>query len=255
MDNEAIVQVSEVHAELSLARDPQMVVRDAERAATLLTDQVFKRIPPPIINGKKFPEVEHWQTVASFYGVFASIESTRFVRFGDVVGFEAAAEVEIPGRNKPVRAEAMCLTDEPRWKSRPLHQLRAMAETRAISRVLRNIFSRVMVLAGCEPTPAEDDDGKGFEPSGAEITQPRRKSAGSVPEPQITSSDPTKITRPQVNRLYAIAKGAGWSDADIKSYIDREHGIKHSNDIPRDTYEPICNALAEGPAEHGFAAK
>ena len=41
----------------------------------------------------------------------------------------------------------------------PLFQLRSMAQTRACSKVIRNVFAWVVVLAGYKPTPAEEMDG------------------------------------------------------------------------------------------------
>ena len=46
--------------------------------------------------------------------------------------------------------------DEPTWKGRPDYARRSMAATRATSKVCRLAFSWVMVLAGFQPTPAEE---------------------------------------------------------------------------------------------------
>lgn len=51
------------------------------------------------------------------------------------------------------------------------------------------------------------------------------------------------ISEAQGKRFYAIAKGAGWSDQEIKDYLKREYGIEHSRDIKKSDYEKICAAI------------
>src|SRR6185369_1922150 len=65
------------------------------------------------------------------------------------------------------RASAMCGAkgDRP-WDSRPAHQRRSMAVTRATSRAFRQQYSWIMALAGYEPTPADEM------PAQAETTAP-----------------------------------------------------------------------------------
>ena len=41
-------------------------------------------------------------------------------------------------------------------KSKPLFQLRSMAQTRAEAKALKSVFGRFVVLAGYKPTPAEE---------------------------------------------------------------------------------------------------
>jgi hypothetical protein len=132
-----------------------------------------------------------------------------------------------------------------------------MAQKRAYVAAVRSVTAASDVFAqDIEDLPEEIRAGvlenEQVEP---EVTQPQRKSASMpppAPTPSASPPDPLKITMPQGKRLYAIAKGIGWSDADIKAHLDREHGIRYSADIPRELYEGICAELAEGPAKHGF---
>jgi hypothetical protein len=145
---------------MQMTQSPEQSLGEAERAAAALRDKMFSKIKPANINGKQYPLVEHWTTVASFYGITAKVTQTNYVEYGGTKGWEAYAEAIRADSGLVIsRAEAMCMDDEPRWKGRPIHQLRAMAQTRAVSRCLRNVFSRIMVLAGVEPTPADDRDG------------------------------------------------------------------------------------------------
>ena len=267
--------VPEIQGELVMSRDPVETIKDAERAARALTNQVFTKIKPPVINGKRYPQVEHWQTVASFYGVFPRITETHFVQYGEVQGFDAVAEAVVASTGNVIsRAEASCMDDEPRWKGRPLHQVKAMAQTRAVSRVLRNIFSRIMVLAGCEATPAEEMDGQTqtdtVQHDHPPVPEPQRKVESTAPEPkwvslleppdiiatapvgqgQSTSAPPTQntgyITEKQQKRLWAIAKQAGWQNDKIKDFLLRDYNLEHTADIPRDKYEEIVTSIESG---------
>ena len=56
----------------------------------------------------------------------------------------------------------------------------------------------------------------------------------------------TVISEAQGKRFYAIAKGGGWQDQEIKDYLKREYGIEHSRDIKRADYDAICKAMEEG---------
>ncbi len=55
------------------------------------------------------------------------------------------------------------------------------------------------------------------------------------------------ITEPQRKRFYAIGKGAGKSDEEMKAYL-LTLGIEHSAAIPYDRYEEVCK-WAEGKEE------
>jgi hypothetical protein len=51
------------------------------------------------------------------------------------------------------------MDDESKWSDKPLYQLRSMAQTRAQAKALRGVLAWVAVLAGYNPTPAEEMDG------------------------------------------------------------------------------------------------
>lgn len=106
---------------------------------------------------KKHLMYEAWQTVGKYYGYTVKTGEANYVEYGEIKGFEAKAWVidnktgiEIGG------AEAACLSDEGNWKSKPLFQLKSMAQTRAGSKALRQILGFVAAMAGYSPTPAEE---------------------------------------------------------------------------------------------------
>src|SRR5690242_8511321 len=109
---------------MQMVQSPEDSIGQAERAAAALRDKVFSKIKPAIISGKQYPLVEHWATVASFYGITPKVTETKYVEYGGAKGWEAYAEAIRADSGLVVsRAEAMCMDDEPRWKGRPIHQL------------------------------------------------------------------------------------------------------------------------------------
>jgi hypothetical protein len=166
---------------LSVHRDPAIVLAEAKKAAQALMTVIKAKKKKVVFNGETYLENEDWLTVARFYGVTARIRSTSYIEYGDVHGYEATAEAySMTGGEIVSVAESMCLNDELNWSKKPLFQLRSMAQTRASSRVLRQVFGWVVVLEGFRPTPAEELDDQS-----APVRQPGKKTApaptGDVP--------------------------------------------------------------------------
>lgn len=174
--------------DLHVAREPGIVLAEAQRAAKALQEVIESKPDKVRFNGKTYLTFEDWQTVGRFYGIAAKVVSTTLVEYGDIMGFEARAVavrtdtgLEISG------AEAMCLKDEQNWKSKPMYQLKSMAQTRACAKALRNVLAFVPVLAGYEPTPAEEMTERGSTGAAQEVgrrklaeAQQRRKTAPSA---------------------------------------------------------------------------
>jgi len=145
---ENAMEVYEPNQDITIYRPPEVILAEAQKAAKSLADVVSKKKKPVMMNGEQYLEFEDWQTVGRFYGVTAKVVSTSFVEYGAVQGFEARAVAIRPDGMEISAAEAMCLNDEPNWKSKPLFQLKSMAQTRASAKALRNVLDWVWVLAG-----------------------------------------------------------------------------------------------------------
>jgi len=146
-------------AALTVARPPEQVVAEAKMAADELIKIVKAKPKPFMLHGDIYLQFEDWQTVGKFYGATVKVTETKYIEYGTVKGFEAKAVVLNSAGLEISGAEAMCLDDEKNWKTKPLFQLKSMAQTRASSKALRNVFAWVVVLAGYKPTPAEEMDG------------------------------------------------------------------------------------------------
>lgn len=248
--------------DIVIARDPEVVLAEAQRAAVALQNVISKKKNPVKFNNEQYLEFEDWQTVAKFYGCTAKVVYTRFVEYGDVRGFEASAVVIDQNGIERSSAEAMCLNDEANWGKRtkfawkkredlrqgeevageyqekvkvkigeeqvPLFQLRSMAQTRACAKALRNVFSWVVVLAGYQPTPAEELTGteipNGHAPKSTQaptpsVRPPQPKKANGTP-PSADQSELPKHTVKNVTTKHGVKDGKEWT----KYTITTDHG-------------------------------
>jgi hypothetical protein len=158
MADEGLVLVDPATSTLDLVvrRVPTVVLEEATKAAKALQDIVASSPNKLVLNGKQYLFFEHWMLVGRFFGVTAKVVDTRRVEYGEISGFEARAVALRADGAEISAAEAACLTDEANWAKKPLFQLKSMAQTRAAAKALRTVLSWVVVLAGYEPTPAEE---------------------------------------------------------------------------------------------------
>jgi hypothetical protein len=153
---------------LAQAPTPEDTLSLATRMATALKDVVEKQKLFAVIQGKKYPQVEAWMTIARMDNVVAR-EARPPVRHDDG-SYEGFVElIRLSDGMVVGGASALCGSpdDEPwggtaaKWGKdakppRPEHARRSMAVTRATSRAFRQQYSWIMALAGYEPTPAEE---------------------------------------------------------------------------------------------------
>lgn len=142
--------------------DPVAVITQASRVADALKAVVVKKNLVANIQGKEYPQVEAWQTLAVMLGLAAICEWTRQVPDG----WEARVIVQRNGETIAA-AEAQCLRTERSKKSWEDYAIRSMAQTRAVGKSLRSVLGFVMVLAGYEATPAEEMPGDAKAPAKA----------------------------------------------------------------------------------------
>lgn len=138
---------------------PQRMLGQATHIATALADMVERQQLYTVIQGKKYPQVEAWMTIGRMDNVVAR-EASKPVQ-NDDGSWEAEVElIRLSDGMKVGDGSAMCGSagDRP-WDSRPAHQRRSMAVTRATSRAFRQQYSWIMALAGYEPTPADEMPG------------------------------------------------------------------------------------------------
>lgn len=152
-----------------LVANPSELVRQSSDVAGLCKEIVTRTALE--IQGRKFVRVEGWQSIATAHGCVAGCDKVERVDGG----FKAIGEIRRMSDGALLaRAEGFVGEDEATWfggeqhtrngvktlPKRPDYAIRAMAQTRAISRVCRSAFAHCVVLmdAGLSTTPAEEAD-------------------------------------------------------------------------------------------------
>lgn len=118
------------------------------------------------IQGKDYPKVECWTTLARGYGLAPEIigepeliahpTMAKDKNGEDIWGWRVKAALkDLNTEQLSSLAYGECYSNEFVAKS-GVHAVLSMAQTRAISKSCRNALSWVMVLAGVEATPAEE---------------------------------------------------------------------------------------------------
>lgn len=189
----------EVVPSLSPTPDPQGLIKVAASAAKSLMSVAR----PVDIAGKKYLTVEDWQTIGTIYGVAAGTGSSKFIEEGGVQGYEAHAVVRRTSDGMVVsEAIGRCMR-EGLWKDREQFALASMAQTRAVSKALRNLLAWVVRLEGFETTPAE------------EITDEMRTNIS----PQESSPQDWEEMRNTIAFHNGKNAGKKWSELDIGMLI------------------------------------
>lgn len=136
---------------------PQALMKRAQDAAAVCRTAVLSLAVD--IQGKKYLPVEAWGTIAATYGCAPSIREV----VEEERGIRAVAELKRLDGTVIASAEGFVGLDEPTWANRALYARRAMAQTRAISRVCRSAFAFVVALmnADLQTTPLEEIPSKG----------------------------------------------------------------------------------------------
>ena len=139
----------------------QQMMDDASAKAKILTKVIQSQSDKYVVHaaGQEFLRYEAWSTLARGYGWTAGVETITDVLDTDghtVIGVEAYAVLRDNMGTQIGGAPARCMLDEPNWSNKPLAQVASMAGTRAAGKALRIGLSWVVVLAGYNPTPAEE---------------------------------------------------------------------------------------------------
>lgn len=157
----------------SLEANVGVLMRRATDVAGVCRDIVTKTAQS--IQGRKYVRVEGWQSIAVAYGCAASARDVESVydNAGKLAGVRAIGEVRRMSDGVVIAAaEGYVGVDEPTWfggtdakgkkfEPRPMYAIRAMTQTRAVSRACRSAFSFVVTLIDekMSTTPFEEMDG------------------------------------------------------------------------------------------------
>ena len=144
----------------SVALTPNEVVENATIQAKLLMNIVKQTKCYQEISGKKYLQVEAWETIGAFNRTHAETkEITPISREDEIIGYAAHVQlwkdgIVVGGAIMPCYFTENCCkgkTGEAKHKA-----CMSAAQTFATSKAYRMNFSYVAILAGFQPTPAEE---------------------------------------------------------------------------------------------------
>lgn len=190
------------------------------------------------IKGKKYVRVEGWQAIATAHGCVASSRDVEKVDGG----IKAIGEIRrMVDGSLIATAEGFVGDDEKTWASRPEYARRAMAQTRAISRVCRSAFAHVVVLidAGLQTTPAEEIPTDAADQTTAAMNKGKSKGISddyALPRGKYKEKPFRDLTEKQLLEVWEASKdGGSWKKA-LGDYIDKRFGkTKEPKDVtPKD---------------------
>jgi hypothetical protein len=134
--------------------DPDLALKRMSGVAERLIDVVRDRKLVARIQDKEYLTAEAWQVVGGMVGILPVVVWTKPNESGD--GYIARVEARTLGGQVVGAAEAECSRAEKVWKERYPSTLRAMAQTRAVSRALRAPLGQIVALAGYDAAAAEE---------------------------------------------------------------------------------------------------
>ena len=160
MSSDLVIQDKALPTHISAA-DFEHSMTEATAKAKVLTKVIAAQADKYVVRaqGQEFLRYEAWATLAQGYGMTAGIDTIENVLDTDghtVLGVKATAVLRDSLGTQIGGAPAFCMFDEPNWRNKPLAQVASMAGTRAAGKALRIGLSWVVVLAGYNPTPAEE---------------------------------------------------------------------------------------------------
>ena len=152
----------------SIALSPDDVVQNASHQSKLLMKIVDQTKCYQVISGKKYLQVEAWETIGAFNRVHAVTEWTHPIeREGRTVGYDA--KVNLVNADGVIVGSAImpCYFTENACKGKEGDAKdkasKSAAQTFATSKAYRMNYSYVAILAGYQPVPAEEMTGEAID--------------------------------------------------------------------------------------------
>lgn len=139
---------------------PRQIIAQAEEQATLLMEIVQRKTLYATIEGKQYLEAEAWETILAFNRVVPDTDWVEPIREdGEIVGYNAKVSLWKYGERTGGAIMSCGLDEFPcRGKEgQAKHKAaKSAAQTWALSKAARMQYSYIVVLAGYQPTPAEE---------------------------------------------------------------------------------------------------
>lgn len=215
---------------------------------------------------RRYILAEGWQALAAATGLSPRIETVEELPEGDVRA--VCVLIRLSDGEVVSRAEGFVGTDETTWfggevknkwgtkllPKRPKFAIRAMAQTRAVSRACRSALSWVVPLIGknLETTPAEEmqgmDEYDRAQHPPVDIEQPKPVDPATF-KGRISEVVPGKISNDdlkQIGDLLKKCKSAGkLTDEGYRAILEGSYGVTRTADIAADQVVSLIAELSD----------
>lgn len=202
------------------------------------------------IQGRKFVSVEGWQAIALAHGCVAGSRDVERVEGG----VRAIGEVRrMSDGGLIATAEGFVGEDETTWfggkdKRGKVHEkrndyaIRAMAQTRAISRACRSAFAHVVVMmkANLETTPAAEVPAEGFD-----RTPPHDAETGEIIDAEPMYRDPTIPGITKIRNNLNKLRRDGFKATDLETFNALVHACKDDLQKIKDANHSLWTGMGE----------
>ena len=205
VDTEALVVLDEAPQQVAVAdlssTNPVAALEKMQEAVQFMATKCTGPKYIQVISGNQYPKVDWWTTVGMSLSLFASEEKDPVRADNPDGSYTYSAYVEILFHGQKVgRASHIAASNEKGSWAKQESAVRSMAQTRATGKAFRQGFSGLAVLAGLQPTPAEEMPQQGQAPQQGQ--QPQRG-------PQEPRTPPQQAPKPD-----------GPSEAQIERYVE-----------------------------------
>lgn len=219
--------------------EPVEVIAKATKVADALKAVVVAKNLVSNIQGKEYPQVEAWLTLAAMLNINAITEWTRQIEGG----WEARVVVRNGNGLDIAAAEAQCTRAERSWKNRDDYALRSMAQTRATSKALRSKLGFIMTLAGYQATPAEEIPSYNVSRS-AESCPPGDTSRGAEGDTSASNHQPdTEKAREGARKVLFANFPELRNDVWRHTYLEQTYAKQSINDLTLDQLRDLYSRL------------
>jgi hypothetical protein len=211
--------------------------------------------------GKPYLQVSGSEKVANLFNISWRLDEPVVETEADGhFTFTMRGIFSIPGRS--ISAEGSRSSKDPffkkcEWingekKEKPISAIdRRDVRMAALTNLLGNGISRLLGIRNLTYADLEAYAGIKKEQIGVVDYSGKNKDKPPIQEPQAKTQD-GKISDAQKKRFYAIAKGSGKADEEIKAYLKEQFNIESTADIPRDKYDDACKwAETREPGSEG----
>jgi len=242
---DAVVKIKQMALKVTNARDwtdqggnPYLQVSGSEKVANLFN--ISWRLDEPSVETE--PDGHFTYTMRGIFSIPGRSISAEGSRSSKDPFFKKYDWVKQEGKPDKKTEKPISAIDRRDVRMAALTNLLGNGITRLLG--IRNLsYVDLEVYAGITKDMVSTVDYKG-----------KGKDKPPLQEPGKKNDDPTKISEAQAKRFFAIAKGAGKTDVEIKAHLKETLNIEHTADIPKDKYDAIVK-WGETKAEREVGAE